>query len=289
MVETLRKRSKIDYKELDDASVILSTSNWKRKDSNDLKIVCRDVEQEVMFGNQICLNEDSKKLVVSDWINGEWLSIKDIEALNEHPKVKTFLIKVKAVYDARSQIKEIYVDGFMDTMLHILGFDDYPCLVYPQYEYSAIIGEDEHIINARTDFSVVTKSYRMLIVIEDKTMNNAAYSNNWKEDQVLGELFVAIHNVVRTNYPIQYPIEIYAVRVVGTLFTFYKTAATVDYIRESAKGIPEHYSMEVQRHPTVEDDPSRLTAYDICNREDRYKILECMSAIKRKLLNGDFF
>jgi hypothetical protein len=48
-------------------------------------------------------------------------------------------------------------------------------------------------------------------------------------------------------------------------------------------------SMEVQRHPTVEDDPSRLTAYDICNREDRYKILECMSAIKRKLLNGESF
>jgi hypothetical protein len=215
--------------------------NWKRKDSNDLKITCRDVEKEIMFEQSEGLNEDAKKLVINDWRDGEWLSSKDIDTLEEHPKVKTFLIKVKTVYEARSQIKEmspeaersevrewkcrlfstpllrVGVDGFMDTMLHILGFDDYPCLVYPQYEYSAIIGEDEHIINARTDFSVITKSYKMLIVIEDKTMTNAAYSNNWKEDQVLGELFVAVHNVVRANSPMQYPVEIYAVRVVGTL------------------------------------------------------------------------
>jgi hypothetical protein len=69
-------------------------------------------------------------------------------------------------------------------------------------------------------------------------------------------------------------------------FTFYKTAATIEYIRESAKGTPIpvlqrrglmetsptlsfrfsplENSMEVQRHPRVEDDPSQLTAYDIC-------------------------
>ena len=48
----------------------------------------------------------------------------------------------------------------------------------------------------------------MFLVIEDKTLANAKYANNWKEDQVLGELFVAVHNIVENHRqqdgPLQY-------------------------------------------------------------------------------------
>jgi hypothetical protein len=63
-------------------------------------------------------------------------------------------------------------------------------------------------------------------------------------------------------------------------FTFYKTAATIEYgtpipvlqrrgLMETSPTLsfrfsPLENSMEVQRHPRVEDDPSQLTAYDIC-------------------------
>lgn len=81
----------------------------------------------------------------------------------------------------------------MNTFLQLLCFDDYPCLLYPQYSYSAKIGPRNHTVNAKSDFSVIYNRHQILLVIEDKTTSNANLTNNWKEDQVLGELFVAVH------------------------------------------------------------------------------------------------
>lgn len=83
-----------------------------------------------------------------------------------------------------------------------------------------------------------------------KNTNTATYANNWKEDQVLAELFVAVHNMVaKSKGTIVYPVNIYAIRVVRTLFTFYKTIASLEYIKETAKGLPHINSMSVLRHP----------------------------------------
>jgi hypothetical protein len=120
----------------------------------------------------------------------------------------------------------------MDTLLHILEFDDYPCLMYPQYEYFADIGEDEHHIVAKSDFGILAQNHRMLIVIE--TMDNA---NNWKEDQVLGELqFMTPSEITKMC-------AIHAIRVVGTLFTFYKTVVDKEYVKETLRGYPKNNSM----------------------------------------------
>jgi hypothetical protein len=35
---------------------------------------------------------------------------------------------------------------------------------------------------------------RVFLIIEDKTIDTARYNNSWKEQQVLGELFVSAHN-----------------------------------------------------------------------------------------------
>jgi hypothetical protein len=118
---------------------------------------------------------------------------------------------------------------------------------------------------------------------EDKVVTSATYANNWKEDQVMAELFAAVHYVVRNPKTVlTYPIIVYAVRVIGTKFTFYKASATLDYIKETARrGMALETEMVVQRYPLVEDDPSRLTAYDICSLNDRMRILECMCSIRK--------
>lgn len=190
------------------------------------------------------------------------------------------------------------VNGFMDSLLHILCFDDYPCLVYPQYQYSAYIGPKNHVIKAKPDFSVLSSASRMLFVVKDKTVTNATLANNWKEDQVLGELFVAVHNIAARAISVaqaepgrvaqaepgrvEYPVSVYAVRVIGTLFTFYRATAKDKYIISSAQGTPT-CSLEVQRFPCVEESP-RLTAYDICSDVDRLHILECMCSIRESII-----
>jgi hypothetical protein len=275
----LRKRIKTNYHEA--TETIDSTSYWKKQTSSLLKIEPVDCTLQTMFGDAVLKAEN---LLLPQWETGEWLINVNIDTLNVSNKIKTLIAKIKYVYIAQSTMREMYVDGFMDTLLHILEFDDYPCLMYPQYEYFADIGEDEeHHIIAKSDFGILTQNHRMVIVIEDKTMENAKYSNNWKEDQVLGELFVAVHDTVRNHKDVSYPINIYAIRVVGTLFTFYKTSVDKEYVKETLRGYPKNNSMIIQRHPPVADEPN-LTAYDICDNNDRRQILRCMSSIKEFLI-----
>jgi len=67
------------------------------------------------------------------------------------------------------------------------------------------------------------------------------------------------------------------------LFTFYKAIADEEYIKETLKGYPKNNSMTVQRHPPVIDE-LKLTAYDICDSNDRKQILKCMSSIREFLI-----
>lgn len=284
-----RKRYKINYddeyyqehKHAFTVSDIESTSNWNVNVTKALKIEVKDIHiQYDMFDCSQPLHDEAKLLVLPEWKNNSWFRNIDIKLLTYNNKIKTLIGKIRNV--AINSITEMYVDGFMDSLLHILCFDDYPCYLYPQYQFTADIGQDTHTVTAKADFSVLSESSKMLLVIEDKTVTNATYANNWKEDQVLGELFVAVHNVVaKSKVDLVYPINIYAIRVIGTLFTFYKTVATLDYIRETARNIPVKNQMTILRHPPVEDNPSKLTAYDICDNVGRNKILECMCSIQR--------
>lgn len=254
---------------------VRSTSSWNKHTTRLLNIVVQDVPQ--MFSG-VSLYNEAKMLIMPEWKDENWLGIVDIKSLQYTNKVKSLISKIKNIYIASTGLTEMLVDGFMDSLLHILGFDDYPCLVYPQYQYFAYVGPDNHAIKAKPDFSVLYGTSQILLIVEDKTVTSATLANNWKEDQVLGELFVAVHNVAARTKDMQYPWSIYAVRVIGTLFTFYKATATDEYIMSSAQGAPT-CSMDVQRFPRVEKSP-RLTAYDICIDVDRLHILECMCSIR---------
>ena len=155
-----------------------------------------------------------------------------------------------------------------------------------QQTKSLCIGPDNRSVKAKPDFSVLSNENRIMLVIEDKTITSATYSNNWKEDQVMGELFTAVHHVVtKSNTKVTYPVNVYAVGVIGTKFTFYKSIATLEYIKESAKrgfSIKDN-EMKVERYPPVEDEPSMLTAYNICDRDDRMRILECLCSIRKSI------
>ena len=214
-----------------------------------MKIKVIDVQD--MFSN-INLPDEAMLLVLQEWNNSQWLMNLDIKSAPYSNKIKTLLQKIRNICIANISMSmtEVIIDGFIDSLLHILCFDDYPCFLYPQYNYSANIGTNNRTINAKSDFSVLSEENKIMLVIEDKTATSATYANNWKEDQVMGELFVAVHNFVTKSNNVKYPVNIYAVRVIArTLFTFYKTVATLEYIKESARlGMSVHNDMVVERH-----------------------------------------
>jgi hypothetical protein len=266
---------------------IPSTSYWISDTTKALKIEVKN--QENIFGDtdENILQRDASFLIFSEWKDENWLKNVDIKSLECNDNTKTLIEKLRIVYLAVNTVGEMYIDGFMDSLLHLLRFDSYPCLIYPQYQYSTMIGSREHNVIAKSDFSIVSASQQiLLLVVEDKTVKSATYANNWKEDQVLGELFVAVHSIVNKKPPVKdlkYPILVHAVRVIGTQFTFYKAEATKEYIKESAKTLPQKNKLIVYRHPIVEEDPdpSRLIAYDICNLDDRKNILKYLCYIRR--------
>ncbi len=205
---------------------IESTSKWKDSTVRHLNVQVTNVSE--MFSSCV-LSHEALQLIIPEWIDGTWLVKEDIPMLPHARKVKSLIAKIREVHIASTVISEMYVDGFMSTLLQILCFDDYPCLLYPQYSYSTKVGPNSHTVNAKSDFSVIYNKHQILLVVEDKTTSNASRANNWKEDQVLGELFVAVHKADN------YPVSMYAIRVVGTLFTFYKAVATNEYILETAR------------------------------------------------------
>ena len=251
-----------------------------------MKIKVIDVD-EMFPGTRTDLPDEGQSLIIPEWTSGDWLQNVEIQTLQYNNKIKTLIAKIRKVHLLeRMNITETLIDGFMDSLLHILCFDDYPCYLYPQYDYSAQIGPNNRSVKAKPDFSVLSNENRIMLVIEDKTITSATYSNNWKEDQVMGELFTAVHHVVtKSNTEVTYPVNVYAVRVIGTKFTFYKSIATLEYIKESAKrgfSIKDN-EMKVERYPPVEDEPSMLTAYNICDRDDRMRILECLCSIRKSI------
>lgn len=258
-------------------------SKWKDDEVDNFRIRVTDAHN--MFPENIDLPIEAQSLIISEWEDSSWLFGVNVMSLPYSNKVKTFIVKLRKIHMARSSgvsITEDHVDGFMDSLLHILCFDDYPCSVYPQYKHVAHIKNNK--VTAKPDFSVLSEENKILLVVEDKISASASAANYWMEPQVLGELFVAVHNTVASHRNVKYPVVIYAVRVVDTVFTFYRTSATLEYIKETAKtGKAVTNELTVNKYPKVEQD--KLFVYDILNSEDRLRILQCLCYIRNDILS----
>lgn len=270
-----KRKTNVNYEE----EVFLdtpSTSSWTSNDLRDYNIEVININKFPKF-NIIC-----KELIIQEWKDEDWLDKCIISNINvsENKKInndiKTFIDKIKNIQKYKYIINEVYVDGFMNTMLGILGFDSYPCEYFPQYILQAEFGEMNQKIISKSDFGIISKfNNSAMLVIEDKTMSNANFNNSWKEAQVVGEIFVALHN---KNFK-----TVYGVRVVHTLFTFYKSTIDDNYKISNLRGIFKQGKLIIERFPPISSTELSLNALDICIYEQRIQILEHLSFIHNQL------
>lgn len=278
-MEYKRKRKNIDYREFsissaDEASDegnVMQANEWKRKTSAlmHIRVTTQPIFDVISF--------DKDEVYLQSITDAMWGGNIDIKHLPINGELKTLVREVKFVHDAKNRLNETYVDTYMNTLLHVMGFNYYPLSINIQHKYQIKITDDELNIIAKPDFTVTSIESKMLIVVEDKTMINATYGNKWKEDQVMGEIFVAAHNLRITETT-----ELYAIRVIGTLFTFYKAVVTIGYIKETLRGYPVREYMDVLRYPDPGEDVYEVNALDFCKTKDRSIIIDYLKMIKSK-------
>jgi hypothetical protein len=74
----------------------------------------------------------------------------------------------------------------------------------------------------------------------------------------------------------------YAIRVIGTLFTFYKAIVTIGYIKGTLRGYPVREYMDVLRYSDPGEDVYEVNALDFCKVKDRSVIFDSSKMIKSK-------
>lgn len=154
-------------------------------------------------------------------------------------KVSTIVNKVGTIL-ARTMKdpKQEDVDSLVMSLMMFLRFDDYP-LQLQNHPHVLDTGRQD-LITSIPDYTVVSGTGNILIVIEDKDSFAPTQLDNWSEPQVAGEIFAsAIYNS-RGITGIKYPFNITAMRVIGTRFTFYKAVIKEAYMRETRTRLEHH-------------------------------------------------
>lgn len=248
-----------------------------------LNIRCLNSPKQDIF-KEVTLPPEFVKLFLPKWKTVQYLQFGKLDDLEVPDSYKSLMKKIYIVHhgDARSD----YIHGFMDTLLRILKFDDYPLRMYWRYEPFARIFNRLSYTTPSTicepRIEVLTTNHRKLIVIEYASKSSPEEDENDNENRLITQLYVAMHDTVLNHRDVTYPVNVYAIRVLGTLFTFYKTVADENYIKRTTKRFPSNdESMVVQRYPPKTD--SSIPAYDIVKQDDRREILKCIASIKKWL------
>jgi len=182
----------------------------------------------------------------------------------------------------RTGVRESRTDSFVDMLLRELGFGRYPFMINLQSDYMFEVGDKT--ISAKPEFTV-EKDFAVLFLDEDKHVHGKiGPANEYGECQIAAELLAcAYHNFTDTTGPrIGMDQTIYATRVVGTRFTFYKAFVRASYLFSLSEGLPpDSESMDIVRFPS--DIDFRL-GYDFAINSLRPIILDALVRLRSTML-----
>jgi len=299
-----RKRKLISYAEDTKVSTSIdnvydipsSTSKWNSAHREAMKMSFIDTDNIENIIQQLDIEDACyNKLMLEEWNRENMRTIKDTDISNlinklSDPAIGTIVSKIRSIIikEDAANIREAEVDSFMMSLLQYLKFDEWPCFVEPQYHYSFDIIADKHIASV-VDFLVTVNRRYILLFVEDKHIGNTGSLIEWSEPQIAGEILgSAFHNMQlgSVGAAISYPIVIFAVRIIGTRFTFYKANVSREYMREVATiGLPDTTELRILRYPK-QVSKDILESWDFCDPQDRKKILNTLYALKRYTHNN---
>ncbi|KXN68046.1 hypothetical protein CONCODRAFT_166872 [Conidiobolus coronatus NRRL 28638] len=269
-----RIKKEIDYEEKEVSENFLEipqdTSDWEERHVNFFKVKFESFNDNLSLSK---LDSNYKELILDGW-NKDEIEHKDFSPLNTIQRSIVKILRNILIMQKTSANKEVEVNAFINSLFNKLGFNDDPYLMYAGYKYSVIIKKKEY--KSKPDF-VILKDNILTIIIEDKHKHYAGILNSWGEYQVIGEIIICAYHTISSKNIVK-PVVIYAVKVVGTLFTFYKTELSAEYMVQIYNSKPKD-NLIVKRYPP-QGRFDNINALDFCSSGDRLEILKMLKSLQ---------
>ena len=262
-----------------------STGDFRRIDILTLNVVYADTTSP----DEVCAPCDISKASIPNEVYVSNMQSKDIRrTMFERDsfdkldyKIKTFVQLMNYIMENEGQVRgteESRTDAFVNHMLEKLGFGEYPLMIQPQPLFKFSVHTKD--ISSKSDFAII-KDRCIMLVDEDKHIRNTGPASAWGEYQIAGKLIAGAY----CNYSMssqQYKGVLYAVRVIGLKFTFYKADITPEYLNSLGEGFPTE-SITIKRYPDAgrgQDFPH----LDYTEANDRKEIVDMLIRMKSAIV-----
>lgn len=259
------------------------TSEFRHIDINTLNVEY----QEVKHKDELCEPCDMKQLVIPEEV---YMSNLDVNILINNKelfdkldkKTKTFVKLIEYIMENESLVRgteESRTSAFVNHLLDKLDFGEYPLMIQPQPLYKFNVYTKE--ISSKFDFAIM-KDTNIMIIDEDKHIRNTGPPSAWGEYQIAGELIAGAYcNYSKSSK--KYKDILYAVRVIGIRFTFYKAKITSKYLDSLGEGFPIS-SVVIKRYPYNCNDRD-FPYLDYGDANEREEIISILIRIRESILN----
>ncbi len=228
--------------------------------------------------------EAEEHLFVKDLSRDDLLLVEHREdilsKLSDNEKtLALYLCKVIQNDPLTTGVRESLTDSLVNLILTDMRFNKYPFILNLQPYYCfQVLGNK---VSAKPEFSI-EKNRSVLCFDEDKHFHSISSTTEYGESQIAAEVLAcAFTNFDRPDSSTQgRGQEIFAIRVIGTRFTFYKCAVSEEYCRSLNEGFPTD-QLTIYKYPMPERDT--VYGYDYANKEHRREIVNLLLRLREHI------
>jgi hypothetical protein len=207
-----------------------STSNFTENDVSFLNISYRDVSS--LF-TTLPKEKYLRKYEYLLLRNMAYFDLVNMKEIGEDEATRKMLSAVDYMTSVLEITDETVTNDFVSFLLSELQLNLRPFRLRHERKYVIRFSETE--ITSVPDMSV-EDGHTILLIDEDKSLSNVDHTSHWGENQIAGEIFTALYRNYSNNpedYGEDHPV--YAIRVIGTFFTFYKAVAKKEYLGSASR------------------------------------------------------
>lgn len=262
-----------------------STSKFRKIDIDALNVYFNNIDNI----NDLCPKYENKNIKISKEVYVSDLPASKLRYAIDDPSIlenldrntKTFGQLIAYIIENEKVVRgteESRTDAFVNHLLEKLEFGEYPLMIQPQSLLKFKVYDKE--ITSKYNFAIF-KNRQVMLIDEDKHIKNTEPSSSWGEYQIAGEIIAGAYSNY-SNSVLNYNENIYAVRVIGLRFTFYKAIINPEYIMSLGNGLPKS-NIHIFRYPNItkyKDFPY----LDYGNPEERKEIIDILIRLRENII-----